>query len=592
VSSSALPSRVLYIDLTKKRFWIEDRKELFEEYIGGSGVAIQLLKEECSKGTDPLGPDNPIIFTVGPLTCLFPMASKTVAMFKSPLTGELGESHAGGRSAVAIRSAGYGAIVIKGASDMPLYIAVHGNRVYFKDAAAYWGMESTLTVGRVIRENEPGSGVRSIMRIGGAGERLVRYAMVTTETFRHFGRLGLGAVFGSKKLKALVVSGKNTIEVPNKKLYRDVYEELFKLMVESDLLKKYHEIGTPINVLTLNALKGLPTRNLKSGEFEGAEAISGERLAKNFLGRRAACSHCPVACIHLAALREPYEDEPYFYKTTWISYDYELTYALGSMLGISDTVGFLKLVDSIEKYGLDAMSAGVCLAWATEAYEKGLVSKEELAGVEPKWGDYEAYIKMARMIVAQPNEFYKHLAMGVEAAATKYGGLEFALAFGGNEMPGYHTGPAAYVGYLTGARHSHLDSAGYSLDEKTIGATPSPEKIAEELFKEEVWRQVLSSLVVCFFARRVYSPEKTAKALSAVGVERSEKELASLGEKILAEKYDFKLREGFNPENLRVPRRITETPTPHGKISEETIKRAVSFYVEKVKSAKKQPLNL
>jgi len=159
-------------------------------------------------------------------------------------------------------------------------------------------------------------------------------------------------------------------------------------------------------------------------------------------------------------------------------------------------------------------------------------------------------------------------------------------------MPGYHTGPAAYVGYLTGARHSHLDSAGYSLDEKTIGATPSPEKIAEELFKEEVWRQVLSSLVVCFFARRVYSPEKTAKALSAVGVERSEKELASLGEKILAEKYDFKLREGFNPENLRVPRRITETPTPHGKISEETIKRAVSFYVEKVKSAKKQPLNL
>ncbi|MEM4674976.1 MAG: aldehyde ferredoxin oxidoreductase N-terminal domain-containing protein, partial [Nitrososphaerota archaeon] len=514
---SALPSKVLYIDLTRRRFWVEDRGDLFEEYLGGAGVAAQLLKEECPKGTDPFSPDNPIIFAVGPLTCLFPMASKTVAMFKSPLTGELGESHAGGRSAIAIRSAGYGAIVIKGASDMPIYVAVHGSKVYFRDAAAYWGMESALTVGRVIRENEPGSGVRSIMRIGRAGEKLVRYAMVMTETFRHFGRLGLGAVFGSKKLKALVVSGKNTVEVPNKKLFRDVYDELFKLMVESDLLKKYHEIGTPINVLTLNALKGLPTRNLKSGEFEGAEAISGEKLAEDFLGRRVACAHCPVACIHLAALREPYEEEPYFYKTTWVSYDYELTYALGSMLGISDTVGFLKLVDTVEKYGLDAMSTGVCLAWATEAYERKLISKEDLNGLEPKWGDHETYIKMTKLIVTQPNDFYKSLAMGVEAAATKYGGLDFALSFGGNEMPGYHTGPAAHVGYLTGARHSHLDSAGYSLDEKTIGATPSPEKIADELFKEEAWRQVLSSLVVCFFARRVYTPENTSKALRAAG---------------------------------------------------------------------------
>ncbi|MEM1658037.1 MAG: aldehyde ferredoxin oxidoreductase family protein [Candidatus Jordarchaeales archaeon] len=584
---SALPSKVLYIDLTRRRFWVEDRGDLFEEYLGGAGVAAQLLKEECPKGTDPFSPDNPIIFAVGPLTCLFPMASKTVAMFKSPLTGELGESHAGGRSAIAIRSAGYGAIVIKGASDMPIYVAVHGSKVYFRDAAAYWGMESALTVGRVIRENEPGSGVRSIMRIGRAGEKLVRYAMVMTETFRHFGRLGLGAVFGSKKLKALVVSGKNTVEVPNKKLFRDVYDELFKLMVESDLLKKYHEIGTPINVLTLNALKGLPTRNLKSGEFEGAEAISGEKLAEDFLGRRVACAHCPVACIHLAALREPYEEEPYFYKTTWVSYDYELTYALGSMLGISDTVGFLKLVDTVEKYGLDAMSTGVCLAWATEAYERKLISKEDLNGLEPKWGDHETYIKMTKLIVTQPNDFYKSLAMGVEAAATKYGGLDFALSFGGNEMPGYHTGPAAHVGYLTGARHSHLDSAGYSLDEKTIGATPSPEKIADELFKEEAWRQVLSSLVVCFFARRVYTPENTSKALRAAGVERSVEELTSLGTKILAEKYEFKFREGFNPENLRVPKRIFETPTPHGKISEETVRKAVQLYVEKVKSVKK-----
>ncbi|MHA1710829.1 MAG: aldehyde ferredoxin oxidoreductase N-terminal domain-containing protein, partial [Candidatus Freyarchaeota archaeon] len=414
--SENIPSKVLYVDLSRRRFWAEDRRDLFEEYLGGSGVAIQLLKEECPKGADPLGPDNPIVFAVGPLTSLFPMASKTVAMFKSPLTGELGESHAGGRSAIAIRSTGYGAIVIKGSSDIPVYVAVHDGKVYFRDASAYWGMESTLTVGRVIRENEPGSGVRTIMRIGAAGERLVRYAMVTTETFRHFGRLGLGAVFGSKKLKAVVVSGRNVVPVKEKKLYRDLYDEVFKVMVESDALKKYHEIGTPINVLTLNSIKGLPTRNLKSAEFEGAERISGEYLAENFLGRRVACAHCPIACIHLAALREPYEDEPYFYKTTWVSYDYELTYALGSMLGISDTHGFLMLLDEVEKQGVDAMSTGVCLAWATEAYEKGLLSRGDLEGLEPKWGDYETYIKMVELIVEQPNEFYKHLAMGVEAA--------------------------------------------------------------------------------------------------------------------------------------------------------------------------------
>ena len=581
--SESIPSKVLYVDLSRRRFWAEDRRDLFEEYLGGSGVAIQLLKEECPKGADPLGPDNPIVFAVGPLTSLFPMASKTVAMFKSPLTGELGESHAGGRSAIAIRSTGYGAIVIKGSSDIPIYVAVHDGKVYFRDASAYWGMESTLTVGRVIRENEPGSGVRTIMRIGAAGERLVRYAMVTTETFRHFGRLGLGAVFGSKKLKAVVVSGRNVVPVKEKKLYRDLYDEFFKVMVESDALKKYHEIGTPINVLALNSIKGLPTRNLKSAEFEGAERISGEYLAENFLGRRVACAHCPVACIHLAALREPYEDEPYFYKTTWVSYDYELTYALGSMLGISDTHGFLMLLDEVEKQGVDAMSTGVCLAWATEAYEKGLLSRGDLEGLEPKWGDYETYIKMVELIVEQPNEFYKHLAMGVEAAASRYGGLDFALAFGGNEMPGYHTGPAGHVGYLTGARHSHLDSGGYSLDEKTIGATPSPEEIANKLFEEESWRQILSSLVVCFFARRVYSPETVAKALKAVGLEKDEGELAELGREILFEKYRFKVREGFSFDKLRIPRRILETPTPHGMLSEEVIREAVAHYASKIK---------
>src|SRR4030067_466543 len=165
-----LPCKVLTIDLAKRSSYEEDRTDLFEKYLGGAGVATSLLLENCPEKADPLGPDNPIIFAVGPLTGLFPLASKTVALFKSPLTGNLGESHAGGRSATAIRMAGYGAIVIKGASETPVYLVVNGDKVLFKDASALWGLKSSFTVGRIIREQEDGAGVRTIMRIGGAGE--------------------------------------------------------------------------------------------------------------------------------------------------------------------------------------------------------------------------------------------------------------------------------------------------------------------------------------------------------------------------------------------------------------------------------------
>ena len=576
---------VLYIDLTKRQFWVENRKDLFERYIGGVGVATQLLLEECPKYVDPLSPENPIIFAVGPLTCVYPLASKTVAMFKSPHTGNLGESHAGGRSAIAIRSAGYGAIVIKGASETPIYLSIHENKVYFRDASILWGVRSTFTVGRIIREVEPGAGVRTIMRIGRAGENLVTYASVITETYRHFGRLGLGAVFGSKKLKAILVSGKHTISVADKKLYRELYDEIYDAAVKSPLMRKYHDLGTPANILPLNELGALPTKNLKQSKFEYAENISGESLAERYLGRRIACSNCPVACIHLAALREPYVDEPYFYKTTWVSYDYEPLFAVGSMLGGSDVAGLFKLLDEIDTEGLDAMSTGVALAWATEAMEKGIITKNETLGLELKWGDYETYREAVKNIVNQPNEFYQALAKGAEYASSIYGGKEFALTFGGNEMPGYHTGPAAYVGFLTGTRHSHLDSAGYSYDQKTFKAqeTLTPQKIANYLVKEESWRQILASLVICFFARNIYKPEIVVKALKTMGYELTIEEINRLGKEILRAKYKFKFREGFNPNKLRIPKRILETPTPHGKLTEEQIKEAVNLYFEKLK---------
>jgi len=575
-------ARILYVDLSKRRVWVEERPELFDNHIGGAGVGIRLLHEECPQGADPLGPENPIILAVGPLTGLFPMASKTTAFFKSPHTGNLGETHSGGRSAASIRLSGYGAVVIKGASETPVYISVHDNKALIRDASALWGMHSSMTVGRIIREYEPGAGTRTIMRIGIAGEKMVSYACVGMESYRHFGRLGLGAVFGSKKLKAVIFSGKHSLPVSDKKEYMKLYDSIFQAAMDTPT-KKYRELGTSENILPLNELGALPTRNLKQARFEGAHRISGEKFAEDYLGRRVACTHCPVGCIHLAALRQPYKDEPYFFKTSMISYDYEPIFAIGSMLGISEIPDMLKLMEFVEAYAMDVMSTGVVLAWSTEAMEKGLIDDNDTYGVKFSWGDHSSYIQALKYIIEQPTDFYKAIARGVEYASGIYGGEDFALAFGGNEMSGYHTGPAAHIGFLTGARHSHLDNAGYSVDQKVLSSKNlTPKELSDLLLKEEQWRQILSCLVVCFFARGIYTPNVVSDALRTAGFEFSPGELDQTGIRILAEKNKFKIREGFNPDKIRIPRRILETATPLGMINEDFIKETVKCYMESV----------
>lgn len=554
---------VLYVDLDRNKYRVESRPDLFETYIGGSGVASRLLMENCPEGADPFGPDNPIIFAVGPLVPLFPLASKTVAMFKSPHTGNLGESHCGGRSSVSISMAGVGAIVIKGKSRIPVYLVIENGKVHFRDASALWGMRSNFTTGRILRQKEKGSGRRSIIRIGLAGERQIPFSCVTAETFRHFGRMGLGSVFGSKNLKALVITGSASFDVASPKEYKNLYKEIHDSATRSSAMRKYHDLGTACNVESLSAMGGLPTRNMSSGSFEHAEDISGQSFAKEHLGRRLACSHCPVGCIHIAALRDPDTHDPYFYKTSMIGYDYEPIFALGSMLGIGDKFGFLKLMHRIEEYGLDVMSAGVLLAWATEAMNTGLVKVSDTGGLKLSFGDWPSYIECIDRLVGLENDFYKALAGGAEHASGIYGGREFAMAFGKNEMAGYHTGPAAHIGLMIGARHSHLDNGGYSMDQnELVKKLIAPEELVEKLIAEESWRQILSSLVVCFFARAIYTPEIVSEALHQSGLGFDKESLMRTGREILAEKYRFKAREGFSFENMRIPSRIFETPSP------------------------------
>ncbi len=568
--------RILKVNLSEYSYEIEERDDI-EEWIGGAALAVKLMREEIKPNVDPLSEENVVVFAVGPFTPAYPLASKTVAMFKSPLTGNLGESHAGGRTAMAIANAGYRAIVIKGKSHKPVYVVVENDRVYFRDARVIWGIADSLVVARIIAEKEKGRGIRTIMRIGGAGVKLVRYACVTTETYRHFGRLGLGAVFGSKNLRALVVIGRGAFKVKDVKAYKEVYREIYDLALKSDAMKKYHLIGTPVNVKPLNTIKALPTRNLTSTTFEKADEISGEAFAEYNLGRRIACAHCPIACIHVATLRIPYENEPYFYRTIMVSYDYEPIYSLGSMLGVGSREGVLRLIHKVETLGLDAMSTGVCLAWATEAFKRGLIGENETI-VKLEFGNVENYLQAMEYLYQQPNDFYRVLAQGVERASEVYGGREFALAFGGNEMPGYHAGYATHIGYLIGLRHSHLDNAGYALDQK-IKDYPPPEELVDQLVKEECWRQVLSSLVVCFFARGVYKPEIVSKAFKPLGYELSEEELIRYGEETYREKLRLKVDMGF--KKPRIPDRIFETECTHGKLEREYVERALDYWWSK-----------
>ncbi|AKB78294.1 Tungsten-containing aldehyde:ferredoxin oxidoreductase [Methanosarcina horonobensis HB-1 = JCM 15518] len=573
-------TNVLYIDLTSQSYHIEERPDLYEKYLGGIGVATNLMLEEYKEGTGPLDPEMPIILSTGPLSGVYPTCTKTVALFRSPLNGELGESYAGGHLAMSMRYSGYETIVIKGASRYPVYVAVHDDKVTFRDASSIWHLSSAIDVGKILREVEPGAGRRSIIRIGPAGEKGITYASVNVDTYRHFGRLGIGTVFGAKKLKALLISGNREIKSPEHKAYRKTVSMLYDTIVKTGLTEKYHNLGTSENILVLNELKGLPTRNLQEASFEGAETISGEIFADKYLIRRVSCAGCPIGCVHIAMLKRQFS-KAHEYETLNISYDFELIYALGSNLGVADPEAVLELIDACEKAGVDIISMGVVLAWATEMQQRGKISTEETMGLKLSWGDKAAYLRAIELVVQAPNEFYKALGKGVDYASKKYGGEDFAIRLGGLEIPGYHTGLGNVLGLSVGARHSHLDNAGYAADQAAFNRPLSDEQIVEYVIDEEDRRNILNCMVSCLFARNVYTYENIILALKSIGIERTEEELKELGKDIFRKKYELKKKFGFKFENLTLPKRFFETASTTGKLEEERVRKAIEMYREK-----------
>ncbi len=580
-----MSSKILYVDLTERSFKVVENPSLFKKYIGGAGVASALLLKEAPPQIDPFSPDAPIIIAASPLTAVFPCVVKAVAMFKSPLTGNLGESHAAGYFPTALSLAGYSALVVKGASVDPVILDIDGADVKIRKASSLWGL-SPLKVEEALGSFGHG-GLHSVISCGVSGENYVYYSNVVVDRYHHFGRLGLGAIFGSKKLKAVSVTGSEGVELTNPLTIKDFYEQVYQGIVGTEVMVKYHDYGTPANVLMLNEMGALPTENFRKTRFEDAEKISGEAIAESRLDRKISCASCPIACVHLADVKEEFSPEhergrPEFFKESkLVPYNYEPMYALGSNLRVNDYDGLLRLISLCEDLGLDAMTAGNVLGWATEAFEKKMITEGETLGLKPVWGDVETYAAMLSNIAAVKNLFYVTLARGLDAAAEKYGGKDFAVSVGGNGPAGYMTGYGSVAGMLVGARHSHLSNAGYSYDEGNIGKKFDAEDVADYLLEQEDWLYVMYSLGVCYFSRKVYDKQTVYKLLAAIGIDYTPESLVALGKEISHNVLKYKVQEGFRMDSVRIPKRLLEPDTPWGRLDETKLKTIIAAYIKK-----------
>jgi aldehyde:ferredoxin oxidoreductase len=553
--------RVLVVDLAAGRgnvVSLDGRDTI----AGGSGLAATLFSKYAQANKPWHDPAQPLIFAIGPLTGYFPLMSKTVCAFKSPYHDQYAESHAGGRSALALRFADLDALVIAGRAERPSCLVVGSRRLEVKEVHYLWGMDLQVT-GKTLRRMFPGGGHRSILRIGPAGEQGSAMACINVDTNRHFGRLGAGGVMGTKNLKGVVILGDGIFPLPETKQYPKLFQEVHRKLTDTDMMDKYHNLGTPINVAVLNGLRALPVRNLQQTSDEAIEGITGERFADDALLRHMACAGCPVGCIHVGFVREKFmEPNQYLYRQ--VPYDHEPIFAAGAMLGVTDAFHVLALIDAMDKMGIDVMAAGVALAWATEALEKGVVTENETI-VPLKFGDEQTYREAIRHLATGTNEFYRLLGQGTMKAAAYYGGTEFACVLG-QEMAGYATGEVFFVSQALGLRHSHLDSGGYSYDQKHTDKNVG--KAVEFLVSDEQERAFLTSMVSCLFARGVYTEALLAECLRSVGYGKLAEAIGPVSSRIQKLRWKARLATGFDPRGVTIPKRFTEIVTWKGQVDE------------------------
>ncbi|USG99017.1 aldehyde ferredoxin oxidoreductase family protein [Thermococcus argininiproducens] len=436
--------RILRVDLTNNKVWVQEYSEdVAKNFIGGRGLAAWILWNEA-KNVDPLGPDNKLIFASGPFNGLpTPSGGKMVIAAKSPITGGYGDGNLGTMATVHLRKAGYDALVVEGKAKKPVYIYIENDNVSILSAEGLWG-KTTFETEKELKEIH-GKNV-GVLSIGPGGENLVKYAVVISQEGRAAGRPGMGAVMGSKNLKAVVIKGTKEIPVADKEKLRELSQEAYNKILNSPGYPFWHRQGTMAALEWTNENSALPTRNFSDGSFEFARSIDGFTMEGMKVKQRG-CPYCNMPCGNVVLDAEGQESE----------LDYENVALLGSNLGLGKLNEVSVLNRIADEMGLDTISLGVAISYVMEAKEKGLI-KDDAA---PEFGDFKKAKQLALDIAYRRTELGNFAAEGVKAMAEKLGAKDFAMHVKGLEVSGYNCFiyPAMALAYGTSAIGAHHKEA-------------------------------------------------------------------------------------------------------------------------------------
>lgn len=553
---------ILNIDLTKQITSVEKTDiTAAKQFIGAKGLGAKMLIDRLPPGVDPLSPENILMFTTGPLTGTTAQTSgRGTVVTKSPLTGLFLDSHFGGFFAAEMKKAGWDFIITHGQSKKPVYICIKDDSVEFKNAVNLWGKEC-LATHETLQEIE--GRVRTAI-IGPAGENLVKFSAITIDGHRHAGRGGPGAVMGSKRLKAITISGTKKIPLHDPESFQKRAKEVLRKIRENDFVPIRRKYGTTYWVKPVNDEGFIPTRNFQEGYFEKGDNLSAEVMHERIVDSSGSCFNCVIACWNKSSIKSgPYKG------VSLVGPEYETLALMGTNLGMNTIEDVAYLNHRCNELGLDSISLGGVLSFAIEAYEKGALPQEELKGIDIGWGKTEELAKLIELIAHRKEKIGDILAEGVRTAAEKIGqGSDaYAIHAKGLEIPGYDPRGVFGMGlaYATADRggcHQRAWVAKAELYDPGLNRF-SFEKKAKIVKEVQDERAAFFSLVLCDFAP--ISEEDCVDLWNlATGFDHTVESYLRAGERIWNLIRLFNLREGLNPSADTLPSRFFTDPFTKG----------------------------
>jgi aldehyde:ferredoxin oxidoreductase len=556
--------RILHVDLTTGKTRTEKlNMDYARKYIGGIGLGMRLWLDNSKPNLDPLAPENPLVLALGPISgTMFPTGGNGHAFVsKSPETQAIGEAVAHGTFGAELKRAGYDAIILTGKAEKPTYLWIDDDSVQLLDAADLTGKSPAQTEEAI--KTELGDYYIRVAAIGIAGEKLTRIASIINEKTRAAGRTGLGAVMGSKNLKAIAVRGTHDIIPATPDQFMDMTQEFHERM-KGPATKKYRTLGTTENVLVHNALYCMPTRNYNNAHFEEAEKVSGELLNEKYVAKIIGCNSCAMRCEHEVVIPEG----PY--KGTLTRMEYETLWAMGPYCGISRLDAIIKAMELANYYGMDAISTGVIVGFTMDCYENGILTKKDLDGIEANFGNSEALIQLIEKI-GNRQGIGDILAEGVRIAAKKIGKSAEKLAqhIKGLEVTGYDlrclkTAALGFAVSFRGADHNRHGA--YAFDVKGKVDRLKAEKGRGKMVRDmEDTYAVIDSLIICKFSRGTYYKGlvEMAKLYNLVtGIDMTAEELKRSGERINTIARLINIQEGLGRKDDTLPWKAMNMPIP------------------------------